>query len=141
MDRKVIGAVGATVLALTIAWSGPASAQRIKAGVLACDVAAGWGWIIGSAKSVSCVFTPDLPGPREAYVGTIRKFGLDIGATGPQAMVWGVFAETWGGPAALAGDYAGATGQATVAVGLGANVLIGGSNRTIALQPVSLTGQ
>jgi hypothetical protein len=42
---------------------------------------------------------------------------------------------------ALSGDYVGATGEATVAVGLGANVLIGGSNRQIALQPVSVSGQ
>jgi Protein of unknown function (DUF992) len=138
MYRKLIAAAA---LALAIASPGPASAQWIKAGVLGCDVSGGWGWIIGSAKSVSCTFTPDVPGPPEYYVGVIRKFGLDIGATGPQAMVWGVFASTWGGRGALAGDYAGATGQATVALGLGANVLVGGSNRTVALQPVSLTGQ
>ena len=56
-------------------------------------------------------------------------------------MVWAVYAETYGGRGALAGDYAGVSGQATVAVGLGANVLVGGSNRTVALQPLSLTGQ
>jgi hypothetical protein len=138
MYRK---AIGAAALALALASSGPAAAQYIKAGMLNCDVSAGWGWIIGSVKSVSCVFTPDIPGPQEAYVGSIRKFGIDIGATGRQHMAWGVFAETWGGRGALAGDYAGATGQATVAVGLGANVLVGGSNRTVALQPLSLTGQ
>ncbi len=42
---------------------------------------------------------------------------------------------------ALAGTYAGATAEATIAVGLGANVLVGGSNRTVALQPLSVTGQ
>jgi hypothetical protein len=56
-------------------------------------------------------------------------------------MVWGVFMETTGGRGAIAGDYVGATGEATVAVGLGANVLVGGSNRTVALQPLSVTGQ
>ena len=35
----------------------------------------------------------------------------------------------------------GATGEATVAVGLGANVLVGGSIRSVALQPLSATGQ
>ena len=141
MDRKTIGAAG-IAMALAIGSAGPASAQWTKAGALSCDISAGWGFIIGSSKSVSCLFTPDGPGPREAYVGRIGKFGLDIGATGQQNMIWGVFAQSaWPGPGALAGNYAGVTGQATVAIGLGANVLLGGSNSTIALQPLSLTGQ
>jgi hypothetical protein len=140
MYRRAMGAAAIT-LALALVSSGPAAAQRVKAGALNCDVSAGWGWIIGSVKSVQCIFTPDLPGPQEAYVGSISKFGVDVGATGRQQMAWAVYAEGWGGRAALAGDYVGATGQATVAVGLGANVLIGGSNRAVALQPLSLTGQ
>ena len=135
-------AIGAAALALAIISFGPAADARVKAGVLSCDVSGGFGWIIGSAKSVQCIFTPDRPGPVEAYVGVIRKFGLDIGATSRQEMIWGVFADTvTGGPGQLAGGYVGATGEATIAVGLGANVLIGGSNRSIALQPVSVTGQ
>ena len=135
-------AIGAAALALAVMSWGPAAEARVKAGVLACDISGGWGWIIGSVKTVNCTFTPDLPGPTEIYVGSIRKFGLDIGATGRQVMVWGVYADTWAGVrGALSGDYVGATGEATVAVGLGANVLVGGSNRTIALQPLSLTGQ
>jgi hypothetical protein len=140
MYRKAIG-IAAAALALALASSGPAAAQRVKAGTLNCDVSAGFGWIIGSVKQVSCLFIPDLPGPQEAYVGSISKFGLDIGATGRQSMVWGVYAEGWGGRGALAGDYVGATGQATVAVGLGANVLVGGNAANVALQPLSLTGQ
>ena len=41
---------------------------------------------------------------------------------------------------ALAGAYAGATASATVGVGAGANVLVGGFNRSITLQPVSIEG-
>ena len=135
-------AIGAVALALAVMSFAPGAQAQIKAGVLSCDVSGGFGWIIGSVKSVNCVFIPDVPGPREAYVGTIRKFGLDLGVTTRQEMVWGVFANTWAGrPGALSGDYVGATGEATVAVGLGANVLVGGSNRAIALQPVSVTGQ
>ena len=65
---------------------------------------------------------------------------LRIGATGGGVMVWAVFTDSIAppGPCFLAGDYFGATGQVTVAAGLGANVLIGGSNTTIALQPVSV---
>src|SRR5262249_59806771 len=83
----------------------------------------------------------DGRGRGEGYVGVINKFGLDLGVTTRQSMVWGVFAPS-DGPlrGALSGSYVGATGEATFAVGLGANVLVGGSNRSVALQPVSVTG-
>ena len=42
---------------------------------------------------------------------------------------------------ALAGNYGGASAEATVGAGIGANVLVGGSDRTVALQPVSVQGQ
>jgi hypothetical protein len=52
-----------------------------------------------------------------------------------------VFAPTSGvAPGALAGEYVGASGDIGVGVGGGANVLIGGSVRTFALQPLSLQG-
>ena len=101
---------GAGALVLALAWLalmpiGPADAQRLKAGVLTCDVTAGVGYIIGSSKSVFCNFSPEQPGPPEAYVGSISKFGLDIGATKSGVMVWAVFTGTGGfGPGFLAGD-------------------------------------
>ena len=137
---RTIVSVG--VVALAVSFAGPAAAQRIKAGMLTCDVSAGMGFIIGSSKSIFCNFSPDQPGPPEAYVGSISKFGLDIGATTGGVMVWAVFTGTGGfGPGFLSGDYIGATAEATVAAGLGANVLVGGSGRTIALQPLSVSGQ
>lgn len=135
----------AAALALTLALGAldPAAAQpsRSRAGVLNCDISAGIGFIIGSQRSVTCYFRPELPGPQEVYVGTITKFGLDVGATAGGQMVWGVFTETTAGHGFLAGDYAGASGEVTIAAGLGANVLVGGSNRTVALQPLSVQGQ
>jgi hypothetical protein len=134
-------AVAAATLAIAVVFVQPATAQRVKAGLLTCDVSAGFGFIIGSSKSVFCTFQPDQGGPIEQYVGSISKFGLDIGVTAAGVMVWGVFTETTRGPGFLTGDYVGATAEATVAAGLGANVLIGGSSRTVALQPLSVTGQ
>jgi hypothetical protein len=133
----------AVVLALMVTSVAPTAAQptRVKSGVLDCDVSGGWGLIIGSQKAVQCLFMPDQPGPREPYTGVITKFGLDIGATAGSRMVWAVYAETNAGRGALAGDYGGVTGEATIAIGLGANVLVGGSNRTVALQPLSTTEQ
>jgi hypothetical protein len=139
MRFKSIAAIALLLGAVSLE---PAQAQRIKAGTLNCDISGGLGLIIGSQRTVSCLFTPDGPGRREVYHGSISRFGLDIGVTTGAQMVWGVWAEYWGGTAgALAGDYIGASGEATIAAGLGANVLVGGSNRSVALQPLSVQGQ
>jgi hypothetical protein len=116
-------------------------ADRTKAGLLTCDVSAGIGLIIASKKNVTCIFTPSQPEPREVYQGSITKFGLDIGATTGGEMIWEVLAPTNRRFGALAGNYVGATAEATAGAGVGANVLVGGSDRTVTLQPLSVTGQ
>ena len=66
---------------------------------------------------------------------------VDIGYVQSAVIVWAVFAPTADvAPGALAGDYGGVTAGASIAVGLGANVLIGGSTKQIALQPLSVEG-
>ena len=137
MFRTVI-----TAAALALALAGTAQAQeRVQAGSLTCDVSAGIGLIIGSQRNVSCTFTPAQPGPIEYYTGTISKLGVDVGVTTGGVMVWAVWAPTNRPAGALAGTYAGAAAEASVIAGLGANALIGGNNRTIALQPFSVQGQ
>lgn len=141
--RRIFLGLGALALGF-VAAIGAASAQPAqpaKVGTLVCDVSGGIGMIIASHKQIQCAFNSDVPGQREVYVGSISKFGLDIGATSGSQMVWAVFAPTTREYGALAGVYNGATAEATVAVGIGGNVLIGGSNRTITLQPLSVTGQ
>jgi hypothetical protein len=136
--------LGILAIALAAGCAGQAQAQvpqRTKVGTLTCDISGGIGMIIASQKEVQCMFTPSQPGPREVYVGVIRKFGLDIGATSGGQLVWSVYAPTTARHAALAGSYVGATAEATVGAGLGANALIGGSERTVALQPLSVQGQ
>src|SRR5690606_11967763 len=124
---------------------GPAQAQapdRTRAGTLTCDISGGIGMIVASKKSVACVFTPaNANAPREVYTGSITKFGLDIGATAGGEMVWAVFAPSSRRFGALAGDYVGGSAEATVGAGVGANVLVGGSDRTVTLQPVSVQAQ
>ena len=124
-----------------LACGGSARAQGgVQVGTLTCNVAAGWGFVFGSSKGLRCTFAP-AGGRPEHYAGTINKFGVDIGYTQGGVLVWGVFAPTANlAPGALAGNYGGVTGSATVGVGAGANVLVGGSNRTISLQPVSIEG-
>ncbi len=143
MHKALSGLAGlAMVAAVTLlAPSTAQSADRVKVGTLTCDISAGMGVIIASKKNVTCTFTPAASGATEVYTGSITKFGLDIGGTTGGRMVWTVYAPTTATHGALAGQYVGASGEATVGVGLGANVLVGGSNRTIALQPVSFQGQ
>jgi Protein of unknown function (DUF992) len=136
-----------TLLAFTlvVAVVPPAAGQapsRTKVGMLACQLSPSIGFIVGSRQTMACRFTPDGPFPPEAYAGVISTVGLDIGITGGGALAWAVFAPTEGPPrGGLAGAYVGASGDVGVGVGLGANVLFGGSNRTVALQPVSVEGQ
>ncbi len=117
-----------------------AQAQAVKAGVLTCNVASGFGFIFGSSRAVNCTFAPG-GGPPQHYAGAINKFGVDIGYVQGAVIVWVVLAPTTNpGPGSLAGTYAGATASATVGVGVGANVLVGGSGNSISLQPVSIEG-
>jgi len=142
MHKRLIAFGAMAALAAAAALPTSAVAQdRTKAGTLNCDISAGIGVIIASKKHVTCMFTPSAPGPREVYVGDISKFGLDLGATSGGQMVWAVFAPSSRKFGALAGHYVGGTAEATVGAGLGANALVGGSNRTVTLQPVSVTGQ
>jgi hypothetical protein len=119
---------------------GPAAAQAVNVGTLTCNVASGWGFIFGSSKALNCTFA-GVGGRYEHYTGNITKFGADIGYTSGGVLVWTVVAPVGAmTPGALGGSYAGATASATVGVGVGANALIGGSNNTIALQPLSIEG-
>ena len=141
MSRKSLLAVAtaaATVGALMVGT--PASAAvSAKAGVLTCQVDSGWGFIFGSSRSLKCVYSGS--GRVEHYVGSISKFGVDIGYLQGGVIVWGVFAPTSDlGAGALRGSYGGATAGASAGVGADANVLIGGSTKSISLQPVSLEG-
>jgi hypothetical protein len=121
-----------------------ASDQAQEVGRLECVIHGGVGMIIGSSKKLNCTYTPSDPNiPKEDYVGHVDKFGLDVGVTGKSVMQWLVLAPTKSGygPGALAGNYAGASAEATAGVGAGANVLVGGSHRTFTLQPISVQAQ
>jgi len=133
----------AGVSLLLLSAPGDAARKRdgVRVGLLTCQVSGGTGFIIGSSKDLRCRYEGGK-GRTERYVGVIDKFGLDIGVTGPGTMTWAVFAPTSDvGRGALAGNYVGASAEATVGVGGGANLLVGGSNETISLQPLSVQGQ
>jgi hypothetical protein len=117
----------------------PASSKGVNVGSLSCTVAGGTGFVFGSTKALSCIFTR-TNGSGERYVGEVKRFGIDIGYTQEAQIVWLVFAPGNMAPGALAGNYAGATVQGTVGLGAAANVLVGGNNGQVTLQPVSVEG-
>jgi len=134
-----VTAVGA-VLA-TVAPGNIANAAKAAIGTLTCEVEGGKSFIFGSTKDLHCVFRR-YKGPSQAYSGRIKKFGIDIGVTGPSTLVWTVIASTRAPtPAELAGKYVGVAAGAAVGIGGEANVLVGGSNKTISLQPLSVVGE
>ncbi len=119
-----------------------ASAEQagVKVGILECNVAGGTGFVFGSSKEIACAYSPSK-GPADYYRGEINKYGIDIGYTEKSKIVWAVFAPTGDiRQGALSGTYGGASAQATIAVGLGANVLVGGFDESVALQPLSVEG-
>jgi hypothetical protein len=142
MSRKLQAASGAAAVAALLALANPAAAAGgVKIGVLTCQVSSGWGFVFGSSKDLHCNFSPSARGGGERYVGSVSKFGVDVGYTAGGVLVWDVIAPTSTiKRGALAGAYAGATASATVGVGAGANVLVGGFNRSITLQPISIEG-
>ena len=131
---------GAALAAFAIAAPASAAPHGVNVGTLTCNVASGWGFVFGSSKDLHCTFRQNNRSA-EHYTGTISKFGVDVGYTEGGVLVWGVVAPSSDTrPGALDGDYVGATAQATVGVGLGANVLVGGFDQSFALQPLSVSG-
>jgi hypothetical protein len=136
--------IALALMALAVACVSPASAQSpqgTSVGTLTCKMAPSIGLIFGSRQRMACRFLPNGGGPLQAYVGVMNTIGLDVGITAGGVMAWGVFAPTAGPkPGALAGTYVGASGAIGVGLGVGANLLFGGTGRSIQLQPLSVEG-
>lgn len=143
MTRAIALLLSAAAMAATLA-GGAATAQEAKvvAGTLTCQGKGSVGLILGSKQTLACKFNPAGKTPPQSYTATITKIGLDIGIKGPSVMVWTVLSATSELPAgALAGNFAGVSAEASVAVGAGANALVGGSKNSVVLQPLSVQGQ
>jgi hypothetical protein len=141
MLRIAVAAAAAGLLAACTSGDGPPGEMpRVTAGTLSCSVAPGTAFIFGSTRELNCFYTR-ADGRTERYIGEIQRFGVDLGFTNSATVIWGVVAGTRDlAPGALAGDYGGVSAAVTAGVGAGANVLVGGSNRSISLQPVSVEG-
>jgi hypothetical protein len=137
------------LFAVLTMFSLPAAAQSpnwTQVGSLMCTVDPSVGFIFVGHQPMQCTYTPTLaPAPPQYYDGAINTVGVDVGVSAGSVLGWGVFAPTQGlPPGALSGEYVGATGDLGLGIGAGAgagaNVLVGGSARTFALQPLSLQG-
>ncbi|HEY4263825.1 MAG TPA: DUF992 domain-containing protein [Micropepsaceae bacterium] len=139
MSKKLGLTIGVAILAAA-SWLAPAQAAGVKIGVLTCNVDSGWGYILGSSKDVRCNYVPNK-GFGEHYVGSVSKVGVDIGYTKGGVLIWDVIAPSSDmKPGALEGNYGGVSASATVGIGAGANVLLGGFDKSVALQPISIEG-
>ena len=127
---------------MTALLAAPASAGTMRLGILTCDIEGGTALVIASHKGLDCTFKPSGGGHKERYTGIISKIGVDLGVTHQGSLVWAVLAVTSdyeGGQ--LAGNYLGATAEASVVAGGGANLLVGGFQRSFSLQPLSVQAQ
>ena len=112
-----------------------------QSGMLRCKLNPSIGFVIFGHQSMECRFVPSNPGAPQLYEGALNTVGIDIGVVSAGGLAWAVLAPTSGvATGALAGEYVGASGDIALGAGVGANVLIGGSQRSFALQPVSLEG-
>jgi hypothetical protein len=139
---KFCSSLAAVLSVASVTWPGDVRAQSWpQVGMLRCTLAPSIGLIIASQQRMTCRFDPSVQYPSQNYEGVMTTIGLDVGITAGGRLVWGVYAPTVG-PAfgGLAGTYVGASGEVTVGLGLGANVLLGGSARSVALQPLSVEG-
>src|SRR5215467_14089461 len=135
--------IRAAVVAIALATSMDAQAQaKVQVGTLTCVGGEGIGLVVGSEKAYHCRFVPTGGQWTEVYRATVTKIGLDVGVTGTTTMIWTVLAAYQprrGG--ALSGSYGGAAADVALGVGGGGKVLIGGSAKSIVLQPLSVQGQ
>lgn len=140
MRNKTLMAVVAAMALMAVAPAASAANAGVNVGTLRCEVDGGWGHVVASSRDMHCVFHP-VDGRDEHYTGELSRYGIDLGYTSDATLLWAVVAPSSSMTrGALAGDYGGVSGQATIGVGLGANVLIGGFDRSIALQPLSVEG-
>jgi len=136
---KMLG-IGAAALVASIATANAQQGQ-LQVGVLSCEGGQNVGYVVGSTTDLTCTFESAGRRP-EAYVATIKRFGVDLGFTQQTGLAWAVYAPTNRiGRGDLAGHFGGVGANASVGVGLGGNLLVGGSNNAFSLQPLSLQGQ
>ena len=136
MKRVYLALVAAAALA--VSFDAEAAPAGVQVGVLTCDISPEVGLLVGSSRDLTCTFkTHDRA---EYYHGKVTNLGVDIGSHDGGQLTWAVVAPSKMIPGALAGNYAGVNGGVSAGVGAAANVLVGGSDHGVSLQPLSIAG-
>src|SRR6185295_12426940 len=137
-----VSAIVCAFLAILVVSATAQARPPFRVGGLTCSTGPRVGLVLGSRQDMRCVFVASATGQQYVYTGTIRRLGVDIGVTRGGTLFWAVFARNSQiGRGTLRGSYVGASANVAVGLGLGAKALIGGSRRTITLQPLSVEGQ
>jgi Protein of unknown function (DUF992) len=142
IKNALAGAIISSAFLLTSGLGAAAQGPTIQAGTLTCEGQGGVGLIVGSKERLNCTYTSADGADVRRYHGTITRLGLDLGIKGKSVIIWGVLAASNQLPdQALIGTFAGAAADASLGLGAGAQILIGGTDNSIVLQPLSVKGQ
>ncbi|MBY0532059.1 MAG: DUF992 domain-containing protein [Xanthobacteraceae bacterium] len=141
MNRRLLTLVASVAAIFGFAVS-PANAQHFeRIGTLDCKVAPNVSFVVGSHRTAGCIFYPANKRQMHRYRADLGRVGVDLNISQGGHFIWAVHAHNRRlYPGDLRGTYTGASGNIALGLGLGANVLVGGSNNTVALQPVSGEG-
>lgn len=136
-------ALAMSLAILTVMAPAPAEAQwGVQSGILTCKKIPGSGinLLFHSVADMECEFLS--PRGKEMYKGEAGiLFGVDLEWSVRKVITYAVFggaSDVRVGRHALAGTYIGGKASASVGVGWGAQVLVGGGEKNITLQPLAL---
>ena len=142
MPKLLLTSLTGAAIAVSLAFPPAAQAapRGVKVGMLTCNMSNGWD-LIRANRALWCTYYPAGGEKSESYIGNLASVGVNLGYRREGKIVWAVFAPSSDmRPGALQGDYAGVTAGATVGLGLDANLLFGGMDKSISLQPMSVEG-
>ena len=126
--------------ALALSFSNPAWSNT-QLGMLKCDTSIGIGEILVRKQTMTCTFTHSN-GQVENYTGKVHQYGVEIGMVEEGHLAWAVFAASPAtGTGLLAGKYGGVDASVAAGIGLGVDVLVGGTGKAFSLQPLAVDGE
>ncbi len=142
--KTIFSTVFSLTIMLSLSLSMPAfagnSTAGAKIGLMTCQTVphSGFSLLIHSTVNIKCRFIATDGSGKEQYIGeTGIALGIDLGSNIKKELIYTVFAADFKkGSYKLAGKYGGVGASASVGAGTGAQVLVGGNNDSISLQPV-----
>lgn len=133
--------IAGAAVALSLSFGAGPAWSNTQLGMLKCDTSIGIGEILVRKQTMTCVFT-HTDGKKENYTGTVHQYGVEIGMVKEGHLAWAVFAATPAkGAGLLAGKYGGVDASVAAGIGLGADILVGGTGESFSLQPLAVEGE